>query len=320
MGRAVGSGQSAVCREDGAAHGSPCSAPAAAGSTVGRTITFPHLVKGGPGGGVPAEPGTTPTEGRGLVSAEPSATPGGVRGSPDPAPGSTEGLPLPSAVASPDAPAPSAAVRGSPDPAPGPTEGLPFPSAVAFPAAPGPSPSTPLLALTNPINCSSHPSVTITSLLSSTRYSPRAALSPWLTAAGNPRFVALVMTVTGTLAMSLTPARYSGVPSVDPLSTTISSHGRRVWLLSAARHCRVNSSWPARDDDGSQFARRGRALAHGRDSLSRRSDRKFPWMNTDSQGSFSNRLLAERHSRLSLRERRFLYHVKTDISRSERVL
>ena len=57
MGRAVGSGQSAVCREDGAAHGSPCSAPAAAGSTVGRTITFPHLVKGGPGGGGPRRTG-----------------------------------------------------------------------------------------------------------------------------------------------------------------------------------------------------------------------------------------------------------------------
>ena len=47
-----------------------------------------------------------------------------------------------------------------------------------FPRAPPASASSPVFALTNPINCSSHPSVTITSLFSSTRYSPRAALSP----------------------------------------------------------------------------------------------------------------------------------------------
>ena len=35
---------------------------------------------------------------------------------------------------------------------------------------------------------SSQPSVTTASLLSRTRYSPRAACKPWLIAAGNPRF------------------------------------------------------------------------------------------------------------------------------------
>src|ERR1700679_235175 len=44
--------------------------------------------------------------------------------------------------------------------------------------------------------------------------------------------------------MSRTPARYAAVPSFEPLSITISSHAGRVFSLSEARHCCVNSSWP----------------------------------------------------------------------------
>src|ERR1700679_2155450 len=44
--------------------------------------------------------------------------------------------------------------------------------------------------------------------------------------------------------MSRTPARYAAVPSLEPLSITISSHAGRVCSLSEARHCCVNSSWP----------------------------------------------------------------------------
>ena len=61
--------------------------------------------------------------------------------------------------------------------------------------------------LLSPINCSNHPSVTTASLLSKTRYSPRAHFSPWLMAAGNPRLVEFAMTVTGTADASCTPAR-----------------------------------------------------------------------------------------------------------------
>jgi hypothetical protein len=32
------------------------------------------------------------------------------------------------------------------------------------------------------------------------------------------------------------------VPSVEPLSMTINSHGGRVWFLSALMHCQVHSS------------------------------------------------------------------------------
>jgi hypothetical protein len=44
-------------------------------------------------------------------------------------------------------------------------------------------------------------------LFISTKYSPRASRNPWLIAAGKPRFVVLVTTVTGMVAMSRTPAR-----------------------------------------------------------------------------------------------------------------
>ena len=67
--------------------------------------------------------------------------------------------------------------------------------------------AVPPLMLASAISWSSQASVTTTSLLSSTRYSPRASCRPWLIAAGNPRLVALVTTVTGTAAMSRTPAR-----------------------------------------------------------------------------------------------------------------
>jgi hypothetical protein len=51
------------------------------------------------------------------------------------------------------------------------------------------------------------------------------------------------MMVTGTAAASCTPPRYAPVPSVEPLSMTINSHGGRVWFLSALMHWRLNSSW-----------------------------------------------------------------------------
>jgi hypothetical protein len=60
-------------------------------------------------------------------------------------------------------------------------------------------------------------------VIEQTRYSPRAALSPWLIAAGSPRLVASAMTVTGTGAASCTLARYADVSSVEPSSSTISS-------------------------------------------------------------------------------------------------
>ncbi len=54
----------------------------------------------------------------------------------------------------------------------------------------------------NPTSWLNHPSVTTARSLSKTRYSPRAAFSPWLIAAGKPLFEELVMTVTGTRATS----------------------------------------------------------------------------------------------------------------------
>jgi hypothetical protein len=88
---------------------------------------------------------------------------------------------------------------------------------------------------------SSQRSVTTTLLVSTTRYSPRAALSPWLIAAGSPRHAIPAITVTGTGAASRTLARYADVSSVEPSSTTISSHGCRVCRPSAAMHGRINS-------------------------------------------------------------------------------
>ena len=87
--------------------------------------------------------------------------------------------------------------------------------------------------------------MTTASLLSKTRYSPPAACKPWLIARGNPRFSALAvaMTVTGTVAASRTPSRYSPVPSVEPLSTTISSQAGRVWRNNAWRQIWVNARW-----------------------------------------------------------------------------
>jgi hypothetical protein len=65
----------------------------------------------------------------------------------------------------------------------------------------------PILAVVSASSWTSHASVTTTSLLSSTKYLPRAAASPWLIAAGNPQFSRLQITVAGTAAASWTPAR-----------------------------------------------------------------------------------------------------------------
>ena len=60
------------------------------------------------------------------------------------------------------------------------------------------------------------------SLLSTTRTSPLAALKPWLTAEPKPRFSSFRSTRTRE-SRSASAARYSRVPSPDPLSTTITS-------------------------------------------------------------------------------------------------
>jgi hypothetical protein len=123
--------------------------------------------------------------------------------------------------------------------------GRPVPAEPFVSPAPAPAVAPaviPLPASTNPINCSSHPSVTTTSLLSSTKYSPPAASTPWLIAAVSPRALAFAITLTGIGASARTLARYAAVSSAEALSTTINSHGARVYRRSAAMHWRVDSS------------------------------------------------------------------------------
>ena len=74
-------------------------------------------------------------------------------------------------------------------------------------------------------------------------------------AAGKPLFVALPTMVTGTPARSRTPARYTPVPSVDPLSTTISSQGgSRVVLEGGDALPGELELVPIRNDDRRQAA------------------------------------------------------------------
>ena len=59
--------------------------------------------------------------------------------------------------------------------------------------------------------------MTTTSLLSITRYSPRASRNPWLMAAGKPRFVALLTIVTGTAASVAHAGQIDGGPVGRPV-------------------------------------------------------------------------------------------------------
>ena len=77
----------------------------------------------------------------------------------------------------------------------------------------------------------SQPGLTAVSSLSSTSISPAASAAPWLQAAANPRFESLQIGRTFGLR-SASRARYAGVPSLEPLSTTISSTG----ALGAGEH------------------------------------------------------------------------------------
>jgi hypothetical protein len=104
----------------------------------------------------------------------------------------------------------------------------PFPPSVFVSAHSAHSAVKSPFALASAISCPSQPSVTTTSLLSNTRYSPRAAFNPWLIAAAIPRLVTLVITVTGTDTASRTLSRYADVSSLEPSSMTIISHGHRV--------------------------------------------------------------------------------------------
>ncbi len=57
---------------------------------------------------------------------------------------------------------------------------------------------------------------------------------PWFTPLGKPRFSSLRITLApGTVA------RYSGVPSMDPLSTRMSSYGCDVCACTLSMHIRV---------------------------------------------------------------------------------
>ena len=81
------------------------------------------------------------------------------------------------------------------------------------------------------------------SLLRNSRCRPRESRAPWLLPAAKPRLVELRWYRTG-LGNRPMSANQSAVPSVDALSTTITSYeiASAVFRQIRSRHCRVNSS------------------------------------------------------------------------------
>ena len=79
----------------------------------------------------------------------------------------------------------------------------------------------------------SHPEVTMLSLLKIPITSPLLAWMPWFQALAHPRLFALRMTVTPTLF------KYSGVPSVEALSTTMISPALSGRRSMDSKHCMV---------------------------------------------------------------------------------
>src|SRR5439155_11963049 len=87
-------------------------------------------------------------------------------------------------------------------------------------------------------------SVTTVSLLSSTRYSPRARRIASFTVSAMPRSVGVRTTSTRSCRADLRPARYSAVPSSEPISMKTSSNGGRLCLSTLGTHSFVYSSMP----------------------------------------------------------------------------
>src|ERR1043166_4389827 len=94
------------------------------------------------------------------------------------------------------------------------------------------------------IICWTHPCVTTVSLLSNTTYSPRTRLSASLQASLMPRSVCVRTISMWALQAALTPARYSEVPSSEPMSMNINSKGGRAYLSTLGTHNLVYSSMP----------------------------------------------------------------------------
>src|ERR1043165_9050706 len=92
--------------------------------------------------------------------------------------------------------------------------------------------------------CCSQPSVTTVSLLSSTIYSPRAADRASLHASGIPRSVSVRTVSTRIVVAALMPAKYSAVPSREPMSKKINSKGGRVKRRTLGTHSFVYSIIP----------------------------------------------------------------------------
>src|SRR6516164_2903537 len=82
------------------------------------------------------------------------------------------------------------------------------------------------------------------SLLRRTRYSPLARWMTSLTASGMPRSVGVRTTSTLTLAAAAIPARYSTVPSSEPMSIKINSNGSRLYQSRLGTHSLVYSNIP----------------------------------------------------------------------------
>jgi len=78
----------------------------------------------------------------------------------------------------------------------------------------------------------------VASLLRKSRYSPLATCAAWLQAFPNPAFVSLRSTLT-----PRSRSRRSAVPSVDALSTTISSKATSAWASRASRQAYVWPTW-----------------------------------------------------------------------------
>ena len=84
----------------------------------------------------------------------------------------------------------------------------------------------------------SQPVVTMVSLFKRRICIPEASRIPWFAAAGNPWFSEFWMTRTSPLSF-----KYSTVPSVEALSTTMISYGSSVKRLMLSKHSRVKLSW-----------------------------------------------------------------------------
>ena len=89
---------------------------------------------------------------------------------------------------------------------------------------------------------SSHPSVTTTSLLSSSMKSPVARSMPWLFPAAKPLF-SRFQNYQGVWVGLFEPLRNSTVPSVEPLSTRMTWWFCCVCSTMLDRHPLVYSSW-----------------------------------------------------------------------------